>query len=66
MHEKSNVIRDPLQSVGFEGTKWFGLIQRGACWNIDEDESYAHVRDNASIDFNLGGFVGLRITRNIS
>jgi hypothetical protein len=66
MHEKSNVIRDPVQSEGFEGTKWFGLIQRGGCYNINEDETYAHVRDNASIDFDLGGFVGLRLTKNAS
>ena len=64
MRNENGIIRNPVQSFGFEGTWWYGLVQRGGCWNLGEDESYANVRDNASIDFDLGGFVGLRPVRN--
>jgi hypothetical protein len=59
------VTVDPLRTEGLEGQRWFGLVQRGGCWNINEDESYSNVRDNASADFDLGGFVGLRPVRNV-
>ncbi len=64
MRDETNAIVDPLRTEGLEGKIWFGLVQRGGCWNLDGDESYANVRDNASIDFDLGGFVGLRPVRN--
>lgn len=65
MRGEREAIRDPLQTQVFTGKSWFGLVQRGGCWNLDEDESYANVRDNASMSFDLGGFVGFRPVRNV-
>ena len=42
MRDENGIIRNPVQSFGFEGTRWFGQVQRGGCWNINEDEQ--HVR----------------------